>query len=145
MMGLASSVGRILHFAYPGGNRESWHAVGQPEAAEQGRTRPRHRHAGGDVRPPVVVIVVDVDVSVSGGHRRQPSRRGHVLEDGVALAVEPFVEVQAHGGDLPAIIGRAGVVFGDGYVGAPVAVDVTNGDARVEVDLRPIGVRSRSY
>src|SRR5215211_3538262 len=145
MMGLTPGVGRILHFPYPSRNRESWHAIGQPETAEQSRTRPRHRHTGSNVRPSVVVVIVDVDVPVSRGHRRQPRRRSHILEDGVALAVEPFVEVQAHGGDLPAIIGRAGVVFGDGYVGEPVAVDVPNGDARVEVDLRPIGVRSRSY
>src|SRR5215210_1090208 len=124
MMGLTPRVGRILHFPYPSRNRESWHAIAQPETAEQSRTRPRYRHTGSDVRPSVVVVIVDVDVSVFGGHRGQPRRRRHILEDRVALAVEPFVEVQAHGRNLSAIIGRAGVVFSHDHVGASVTVDV---------------------
>src|SRR5918995_6601506 len=96
MMGLIPGFGGPLDFSDPSRNRESWYTIGQPETAEQGRTRPRHRYTGSDVRPSVVVVIVDVDVSVLGGHRRQPRSRRHILEDRVAFAVQPFVEVQAH-------------------------------------------------
>src|SRR5215203_6700624 len=144
MMGLISGFGGPLDFSYPSRNRKPWHAIGQPETAKQGRTRPRHRNTSGDVRPSVVVVIVDVDVSVLGGHRRQLRLRRHILEDRVASAVESFVEVQAHSRNL-STVGRAGVVFGNGHVGAPVAVDVPNRDARVEVGSRAIGVGCRSY
>src|SRR5918994_6375337 len=144
MMGLVSRFGGSLYFSDPCRNRVPWHAIAQPETAEHGRTRPRHRNTGGDVRPSVVVVIVDVDVSVFGGHRGQSRCRRHILEDRVTFAVEPFVEVQAHGWNL-STVGRAGVVFGNGHVGAPVAVDVSNRDARVEVGSRAIGVGSRSY
>src|SRR5215208_2627813 len=100
MMGLISGFGGPLDFSYPSRNRKPWHAIAQPETAEHGRTRPRHRNTGGDVRPSVVVVIVDVDISVLRGHRGQPRRCRHVLEDRVALAVQPFVEVQAHGWNL---------------------------------------------
>src|SRR5919107_246846 len=107
MMGLISGFCGPLYFSYPSRNRVPWHAIGQPETAEHRRTRPRHRNTGGDVRPSVVVVIVDVDVSVFGGHRGKPRLRRHILEDRVAPAVEPFVEVQAHSRNLSTLIGRA--------------------------------------
>src|SRR5688572_4623969 len=100
MMGLISGFGSPLDFSNPSRNRKPWHAIGQPETSEHGRTCPRHRYTGSDVWPSVVVVIVDVDVSVFSGHRRQPRSRRHILEDRVAFAVEPFVEVQAHGRNL---------------------------------------------
>src|SRR5215208_7535246 len=144
MMGLISGFGGPLDFSYPSRNRKPWHAIAQPETAEHGRTRPRHRNTGGDVRPSVVVVIVDVDIPVFSGHRRQLRLRRHILEDRVAFAVESFVEVQAHRWNL-STVGRAGVVFGNCHVGAPVAVDISNRDAGVEVGPRAIGVGSRSY
>src|SRR5215218_10627436 len=144
MMGLISGFGGPLDFSNPSRNRVTWHAIAQSETAEHGRTRPRHRHTGGDVRPSVVVVIVDVDVSVLGGNRRQRCCRRYILEDRVASAVEPFVEVQAHGWNLSPV-GRAGVVLGNGHVGAPVTVYVPNRDAGVEVGSRTIRVGSRSY
>src|SRR5829696_5107945 len=144
MMGLIPGFGSSFDFSNPGRNRKPWYTISQPETAKQGRTRPRHRNTSGDVRPSVVVVIVDVDVSVLGGHRRQLRLRRHILEDRVASAVESFVEVQAHSRNL-STVGRAGVVFGNCHVGAPVAVDVPNRDAGVEVGSRPIGVGSRSY
>src|SRR5829696_8177221 len=144
MMGLIPGFGSSFDFSNPGRNRKPWYTIGQPETAKQGRTRPRHRHTGGDVWPSVVVVIVDVDIPVLGGHRGQPRCSRHILEDRVAFAVEPFVEVQAHSWNL-STVGRAGVVFGNGHVGAPVAVDVPNRDARVEVGSRAIGVGCRSY
>src|SRR5215207_6032060 len=108
MMGLISGFGSPLDFSNPRRNRVPWYAIGQPETAENSRTRPRHRNTGGDVWPSVVVVIVDVDVSVLGGNRRQLRLRRHILEDRVASAVEPFVEVQANGRNL-STVGRAGV------------------------------------
>src|SRR5919112_4854006 len=144
MMGLIPGFGGPLYFSNPRRNRESWYTISQPETAEQGRTRPRHRNTGGDVRPSVVVVIVDVDVSVLSGHRGQPRCSRHILEDRVAFAVEPFVEVQARSWNL-STVGRACVVFGNGHVGAPVPVDVSNRDAGVEVGSWAIGVRCRSH
>src|SRR5215217_4518332 len=144
MMGLISGFGSPLYFSYPRRNRIPWDAIGQPETAEHGRTRPRHRNTGGDVRPSVVVVIVDVDIPVLGRYRRQPRCRGHILENRVAFAVQSLVEVQAHSRNL-STVGRAGVVFGNGHVGTPVPVDVPNRDAGVEVGSRPIGVGCRSH
>src|SRR5215207_3392288 len=144
MMGLISGFGGPLDFSNPRRNRKPWYAIAQPETAEYGRTRTRHRNTGGDVRPSVVVVIVDVDIPVFSGHRRQLRLRRHILEDRVAFAVESFVEVQAHGRNL-STVGRAGVVFGNGHVGTPVPVDVPNRDAGVEVGSRPIGVGCRSH
>src|SRR5215217_3050012 len=140
MMGLISGFGGPLDFSNPRRNRKPWYAIAQPETAEYGRTRTRHRNTGGDVRPSVVVVIVDVDIPVFSGHRRQLRLRRHILEDRVAFAVESFVEVQAHGRNL-STVGRACVVFGNGHVGAPVTVDVPNRDAGVEVGSRSIRVR----
>src|SRR5215204_3169510 len=144
MMGLISGFGSSFDFSNPGRNRKPWYTISQPETAKHGRTRPRHRNTSGDVRPSVVVVIVEVDVSVLGGHRGQPRCSRHILEDRVAFAVEPFVEVQAHSWNL-STIGRAGVVFGNGHIGVPVTVDVPNRDAGVEVGPRAIGVGCRSY
>src|SRR5829696_3308179 len=144
MMRLLSGFCGPLDFSNPIRNRVPWHAIGQSETAEHGRTRPRHRNTGGDVRPSVVVVIVEVDIPVFSGHRGQLRLRRHILEDRVASAVESFVEVQAHGWNL-STVGRAGVVFGNGHVGAPVAVDISNRDAGVEVGSRAIGVRRRSH
>src|SRR5215207_3796153 len=145
MMGLISGFGGPLDFSNPCRNCVPWDTIAQPETAKNGRTRPRHRNTSRDVRPSIVVVVVDVDVSVFSGHRGQPRCRRHILEDRVTFAVEPFVEVQAHSWNLSTLIGRACVVFGNGHVGAPVAVDVSNRDAGVEVGSRAIGVRCRSH
>src|SRR5215211_5883906 len=144
MMGLISGFGSSFDFSDSCRNCVPWHAIAQPETAEHGRPRPRHRNTGGDVRPSVVVVIVDVDIPVLGRYRRQPRCRGHILENRVAFAVQSLVEVQAHSRNL-STVGRAGVVFGNGHVGAPVAVDVPNRDARVEVGSRAIGVGCRSY
>src|SRR5918998_1913268 len=144
MMGLIPGFGGPLYFSNPRRNRESWYTISQPETAEQGRTRPRHRNTGGDVRPSVVVVIVDVDVSVLSGHRGQPRCSRHILKDGVAFTIQPFVEVEAHGRNH-STVGRAGVVLGNGHVRAPVAVDIPNRDAGVEVGSRAIGVGCRPY
>src|SRR5215207_10946857 len=144
MMGLISGFGSSFDFSDSCRNCVPWHAIAQPETAEHGRTRPRHRNTGGDVRPSVVVVIVDVDIPVLGRYRRQPRCRGHILEDRVAFAVQSLVEVQAHGRNH-STVGRAGVVFGNCHVGAPVTVDVPNRDAGVEVGPRAIGVGCRSY
>src|SRR5215211_936109 len=144
MMRLISGFGGPLDFSDPSRNSVPWHAIAQPETAENGRTRPRHRNTGSDVRPSVVVVIVDVDVSVFSGHRRQPRRCRHILEDRFAFAIQPFVEVQAHSWNH-STVGRAGVVFGNGHIGAPITVDVPNRDAGVEVGSRAIGVGCRSY
>src|SRR5215211_2585822 len=144
MMRLLSGFGGPFDFSDPGRNRVPRYAIAQPETAEHGRPRLRHRNTGSDVRPSVVVVIVDVDVSVFSGHRGQPRCRRHILEDRVAFAVQPFVEVQAHSRNL-STVGRAGVVFGNGHVGTPVPVDVPNRDAGVEVGSRPIGVGCRSH
>src|SRR5918993_26056 len=144
MMGLIPGFGSAFDFSNLCRNRKSWHAIAQPETAENSRTRPRHSHTGGDVRPSVVVVIVDVDIPVLSGNRRQLRLRRHILEDRVASAVEPFVEVQANGRNL-STVGRAGVVFGNGHVGATVPVDVPSRDAGVEVGSRAIGVGCRSY
>src|SRR5215213_4082680 len=140
MMGLISGFGSSFDFSDSCRNCVPWHAIAQPETAEHGRTRPRHRNTGGDVRPSVVVVIVDVDIPVLGRYRRQPRCRGHILENRVAFAVQSLVEVQAHSRNL-STVGRAGVVFGNGHVGAPVTVDVPNRDAGVEVGPRSIRVR----
>src|SRR5215207_460049 len=144
MMGLISGFGGPLDFSNPCRNCVPWDTIAQPETAKNGRTRPRHRNTSRDVRPSIVVVVVDVDVSVFSGHRGQPRCRRHILEDRVAFAVEPFVEVQAHGWNL-STVGRAGVVFGNGHIGAPVTVDVPYRDAGIEVGPRAIGVGCRSH
>src|ERR671913_2523931 len=144
MMGLISGFCGPLYFSDTCRNRKPWYAIAQTETAKHSRTRLRHRNTGGDVRPSVVVVIVDVEVSVLGGHGGQPRCRRHILKDRVAPAVQAFVEVEAHGRNL-STVGRACVVFGNGHVGAPVAVDVSNRDARVEVGSRAIGVGSRSY
>src|SRR5918912_3621287 len=144
-MGLISGFCGPFDFSYASGYRESWNTIAQPETAEHGRARPGDRYTGSDVRPSVVVVIIYVDVSSSRGHRRQPRRCRHILEDRVAFAVEPLVEVKAYGRDLLNIIGCAGVVFGDGHVGAPIPVDIPHGDAGIEVGLRTIGVAGGSY